>query len=680
MNHRFSGKWISMSPMAEQLPRNRFYQHTYKMLRKMAAKDPVHNWHVLFRKTVDLDSFRRGIIYITADDYYKLYVNGELAAMGPAMSYVWAYRYNRIDVTKYLHPGKNTIAVHTYYQGLVNRYLVSGDLNHGLLMDLEVDGKVMAASDESFRCAVHSGYLISGKYGYQTCFREDYDANAPETRFEKPDYDDSAWTFASLRTHADYTLVPQETRPVVWYSVFPKKITRKGSTVQIDLGRMYAGYLQLTARGHKGDTVIIKSAQELKEDGSAMYELRTSRVEYLEQWTLSGGEDRLEPYDYKPMRYADIELPEGAELLDVSFTVRHYPFRLKAKLNPALLAACKNETERRRLQRVWKLCVNTLRYGPQDTIFDCLDRERGTYLADVGMAAATHSFLTGDPTLLRGMIHDAFAQTRICDSLGAGTCCTFIHLTAEYPLVFFRTLYFTYCLTGDKKALREDYKQMTQALDCYRRDYEKDGLLGTIDKWCVVEWPKEYRDGYDANLDQHDIEEDTHIVLNMHYYKAICTANLMAEALGLPVYRPAEEVGDAIIRAFYDWDKHLFRDRIGSEHTSYIGNLYPMAFGLIPEEAFRTGMEQTIRERSVSAVNEFGPFPILEYFCKQGDWKTVKDMLLDPGAWLLMMKEGADTTYEAWGKSLKWNTSLFHNSLAYAALFCGNFDYKQLLR
>lgn len=679
--HRFVGQWITNAYFAAQKPRNRFYQHSGKMLRQMTKKDPEKNCHILFRKTVTLGDFRRGRIYLTADDYYKLYINGELVTMGPTPSYVWAYRYNSVDVTRYLRKGENTIAVHTYYQGLINRYLVSGDLNHGLLLDLTVDGKTVAASDASFRCATHTGYAASGMYGYQTCFREDYDTSVPEVGFEKPDYCDSAWDFASVRQHAEYTLVPQETRSVVWNTVPPVKRTERGNgTVQLDFGRIYVGYLNLTVRGKKGDVVTLKSGQELCEDGSVMYTLRTSKVEYLEHWTLGDGENVLDQFDYKPMQYVDIELPDGAELVDCAFTVRHYPFRLRAKLNEKLLAACETEKERRDLRRVWELCVNTLRYGPQDTIHDCIDRERGTYLADVGLAAATQAFLTQEPSLMRGVIHDAFAQTRIIDSLGAGTCCSYIHLTAEYPLIFLRTIYFMYCLTGDKKALAGEYRAMTEVLDCYRRDYEFDNLIGDMDKWCVVEWPQEYRDGYDAELPSNGIESAVHIVLNMHYYKAICTANRIAEVLGEKPYRDEREVGDAIIAAMYDRERHLFRDTTTSDHVSYIGNLYPMAFGLIPDEQFRKNMEKMMAERSVSAVNEFGPFPILEYYTKKGDLKTVKKMLLDPGAWLLMMKEGATATYEAWGKSLKWNTSLFHNSLAYAALFCGDFDTERLFR
>ena len=60
-----------------------------------------------------------------SDDYYKLYINGQLSSR-TTTAYAFRYFCNKIDV-KYLHEGENTIAIHTYYQGLINRVWVSGD-------------------------------------------------------------------------------------------------------------------------------------------------------------------------------------------------------------------------------------------------------------------------------------------------------------------------------------------------------------------------------------------------------------------------------------------------------------------------------------------------------------------------------------------------------------------------
>ena len=52
-----------------------------------------------------------------------------------------------------------------------------------------------------------------------------------------------------------------------------------------------------------------------------------------------------------------------------------------------------------------------------------------------------------------------------------------------------------------------------------------------------------------------------------------------------------------------------------------------------------------------------------------GDTQRLRTALLDPGAWLRMLREGAATTYEGWGRDTKWNTSLFHLTMAYALAF-----------
>ena len=70
---------------------------------------------------------RQYLLDITADDYYKLYVNGHFAGQGPAPAYPEQYYYNIIDITSWLQEGKNVLAVHLYYQGLVNRVWNSGD-------------------------------------------------------------------------------------------------------------------------------------------------------------------------------------------------------------------------------------------------------------------------------------------------------------------------------------------------------------------------------------------------------------------------------------------------------------------------------------------------------------------------------------------------------------------------
>ena len=204
MEHIFTGKWITNSEFANLKPRNVFH----KQLDKVDLPCNEHrNRHILFRRKFICDSLaEKAMLYISADDYYKIYINGRFVAQGPAPSYHFNYNYNVIDLSKYLQKGENLIAVHTLYQGLINRVWQSGDNRHGLILDLVIDGETVVASDESFKVSLHTAYTEMGTCGYQTQFLERYDSNVPEVGFALPDFDDSNWGNAKISKFSDHTL------------------------------------------------------------------------------------------------------------------------------------------------------------------------------------------------------------------------------------------------------------------------------------------------------------------------------------------------------------------------------------------------------------------------------------------------------------------------------------------
>ena len=54
--------------------------------------------------------------------------------------------------------------------------------------------------------------------------------------------------------------------------------------------------------------------------------------------------------------------------------------------------------------------------------------------------------------------------------------------------------------------------------------------------------------------------------------------------------------------------------------------------------------------------------------------ELIHELVQDEGAWLNMIGEGATRTFEMWSKDYKWNTSLFHLTLSYAAIFLADID------
>ena len=234
--------------------------------REYSHPDHLMNKHYVFRKRYTLAKKARAILKITADDYYKLYVNGSFVTQGPASSYPEHYYYNEIDLTDYLVEGDNTIAVHVYYQGLINRVWVSGDLRCMLWAELSLDGEPIMVSDESWLVAEHTAYSEMGRVGYDTAFLECYDARSELVGFHTPDFDDSNFIRARVHTNADYTLAPQPTEQLIMYKLEPKSIEQKDGMIRVDFGREAVGYPIVRAKGKSGEVITVRLGEELCED------------------------------------------------------------------------------------------------------------------------------------------------------------------------------------------------------------------------------------------------------------------------------------------------------------------------------------------------------------------------------------------------------------------------------
>ena len=658
--HVFKGKWITSDEFYNLKSINVFHRQLEKAsINGIAPK----NSHILFRSTFNVQKSENTYIYISADDYYKLYINGIFVCQGPTAGYPFHYYYNKVDISEYLSVEKNTIAVHTYYQGLINRVWVSGDDRHGLICDIVQDEQTLLVSDENFLYSYHAGFSEIGKFGYDTQFAERYTSGTQSEDFYKTDYDDSTWRHARIKKYVDYELYEQPTKMLVFENIKPKE-KRDNTGVTLDFGSEYVGYLCAEAQGKPGQRLELLFGQELDESGDVRWKLRAN-CDYREEWVLSGKTDKLNEFDYKSFRYVRINIPAGCVLKNIHLRARHYPFELKAK------PTVQNE----KINAIWNLCVHSLEYGVQEVIQDCMEREKGNYLGDGCYTALALAVLTKDTSQLKKLVDDSIRSSFINKGLMTCATCSFMQEIAEFPLMMFYLLYSYYKLTGDKEYLREKYESLCNILDYYKDQYmQKNGLLSKLDKWCVVEWPANYRDGYDADITEGQVCSDVHNVINAHYIGAVKYLNRISALLGYDKYCDEEPLINAYTDAFYDKEKRLFKDNINSQHISVISNAFALMYDLVPDKETEENIFGYIEEKGFTSVMLFGAYPILEGLKRRNKKELMYKFILDENAWLRMIREGATTTFEGWGKDSKWNTSLFHLTLSYAVIFLTDWE------
>ena len=72
---------------------------------------------------------------------------------------------------------------------------------------------------------------------------------------------------------------------------------------------------------------------------------------------------------------------------------------------------------------------------------------------------------------------------------------------ADFSLMWPQLLLTDYQFTGDKEFLRQYYPTAKGIIEHFRQYEREDGLLEQVgDKWNLVDWPENLRDGYDFDL------------------------------------------------------------------------------------------------------------------------------------------------------------------------------------
>lgn len=637
----FQPEWFTIPEFAHTQPLCMYHKESEGMpsdgCTAGAQADSRGNLHVLARaeylwENGDIPG-TRAVMRITADDYYKLYINGRYAGQGPAPAYPEYYYYNELDITPYLKKGKNVLAVHLYYQGLVNRVWNSGDGRFGIACDIsetrcipETDSIPEGTDSLKTEDTPKSGstmkkpriiipqwrYKVSRAYsgavtGYDTQFLEDFDSRIWEEDWNMPEFDSRMWQTMVRAEWADHQCSIQPTEMLRVYRIRPKTLKKTREGWFADMGEEITGALLVWAESDgDGKTIAIRCGEELEGAGAIQKvrcDMRCS-CRYEETWTLKKGACRLEPYDYKGFRYAELVLSPGVRVTRVEAEVRHYPMDE---------TRCTLSTDNPALDGIFRICKNGVKYGTQEAYLDCPTREKGQYLGDAVISAHAHVWLTGDVRMLRKCIAQFAHTAGICPGLMAVAPGAYMQEVADFSLLWSQLLLLDYQFTGDREFLKKYLPTAEGIIRHFRRYEREDGLLEQVaDKWNLVDWPENLRDGYDFKLSRPVVAPGCHNVVNALYVGAVKTFEELMDILEDPIDIPEasaddleerenryrretgcgekktarayrwKQLRDAYINAFYDSRTGLFCDSTVSAHSALHSNIYPPLFRAVP--------------------------------------------------------------------------------------------------
>ena len=178
--------------------------------------EPLNAYGVyVFRKTLNLPSKpERYVVHVSADNRYKLYVNGHLVSLGPARGDIYNWNYETVDLSPWLRQGDNTLAAEVW-NFVEWKPIAQISFNQtGLIVQGNGPDEQGANTDGSWKCLRNDAYAphTTGVYGYFAAGPgERVDASRYPWGWQQPDYDDSAWAAARSR---EMHISPRGTSPV----------------------------------------------------------------------------------------------------------------------------------------------------------------------------------------------------------------------------------------------------------------------------------------------------------------------------------------------------------------------------------------------------------------------------------------------------------------------------------
>ena len=552
-----------------------------------------------FYDTFEYTGAHEVVAHISADSNYALYLNGKLAAFGQYADYPYDKVYDTVDLTPYCVYGKNHLAIVVWYYGLSDSscyYLGRAALRYAIWEDETCICHSSRETQSRRSIAYRRGARkkITGQLGYSFF----YNAAAEDN-----------WMMGEGVGMYESVLVPQNPplrpRPCKKLEITPPAVGRQVATLEdgsllFDLGREEVGLISLELETVKEQTVVISYGEHII-DGRVRRKIggRDFSVEYR---TKEGENVYVNPFRRLACRYLEVSAPrlDLIKIKRIAILPTNYP--LKRQPLPSRL----NETQK----RIYEACVRTLQLCMHEHYEDCPWREQCLYAMDSRNQILCGYYAFGEYEFPRANLELIAADDRE-DGLLAICYPTSNNLAIpSFSLHFITEAYEYLKYTDDKDFLRKIYPKMQSVLDVFLAQV-KDGLaipFASNEKfryWNFYEW----REGLQSSLSKNAPPETApDVVLNCLLLYALQNMARVAEALEDEERQQfyidrAEALLLEIRNAFFDEERGIFRNRLGEDSYSQLGNGLALMTGVLTGDEARALADRMISDPEMTPTS-----------------------------------------------------------------------------
>ena len=655
-------------------------KHTWKAFWISHPNTALSEYGVFhFRKTFVLETnAEEFIIHVSADNRYRLYVNGTEVCEGPARGDLMNWRYESVDISPYLEPGANTIAALVYNLG-EHRPPVQFSRRTAFILQADSEKYDLVNTNNTWKVMKNAAYhpisisseRVHGFYVVGPC--DSIVGKQYQWGWENPGYEDAAWLQASGSVldrgvgrgfihGADWHLVPRNIpamekskelipeieraegiHPHDGFLTGERALTiKKDSRISILLDRTHLtiGYPQLTVSGGKGSHIKVEYAEALY-DASGSKGIR-NQVEGKEisgaydVFMPDGGDKRLfTPLWLRTFRYVQIDIETRDEALiihDFHNVFTAYPFQENARISI--------EPDTFGIQKIWDTGWRTARLCAGETYFDCPYYEQLQYVGDTRIQALISLYISGDDRLMRNAIQQ-FNNSIIPEGLTLCRAPTHVgQVIPTFSLYWIAMVHDYHMHRDDPDFVKQFLPGIRSVLAWYESRIDDTNMLGPLDWWNFADWANGFPNGIPAGADN-----GNSALISLSYAYALAYASELFAHFDLDFESEsyaslAQSIKRAVYGNCFDDTRQIFADTPDKKEYSQHTNVMAILTDAIPEDEQAGLFERIVSDSSLIQTSLYFKFYQMRALVHAGLGNRYLE-LLDP--WNDMIDLGLST-------------------------------------
>lgn len=657
---------------------------------------------VLFRNAFDLTEVPSNfIISLSADNKYTFFVNGQKVCVGPQLSDIRHWRYETIDIAKFLKKGKNVLAVEVVNFGPDRFFGMQSYRTAFILNRLDDPLKKDNINVNTSRNSGWKTYWNKSVHEVEVRWRSlpktiiggFYAANPTDSlvtadwplNWEKPEYDDTKWKNTVFVEGASafgggfgWLLEPRNT-PLEVQTIerIPQILSVDGITskenflsgksplkvpantkvkILLDNKVLTTGYPQLTFSGGTGGKIRMGYAENLFEPKSAAKGNRNDWkgkefVGIRDIIMTDGRRHIFNPTWLRTFRFILLEVEtkdESLVLEDVYNLYTSSPIEMTGKFS----------SDNDMYNKIFQLCQRTIEICTQDYFQSDAYYERMQYVGDSKVHALVWQDFTGNDLHTRNAL-EQFHYSRLWD--GNLTSCyplrsTFVHPT--YSVIWVDMLYDYLKYKADTAFIKQFIPGIHQTLAMFDELITPQGLAGRTRWDYFVDWYAESeRGGLAPGQDG-----SNSAVVTLHYVYSLQNAahilDVFGDGAGADKYRKrAEGIKSKVKALCYDSGRKMFAERPDKSYFDQHTNIMAVLTGAVPEQEYEPLLKRILEDKSLGQATYYYRFYLIEALIKSNA-PHLFGTVLDP--WEQLVRDGLTTALERFESPMKPTRSECH--------------------